>query len=134
LAEVDAIANDPAAPTFANTLVPLEQSGEALNRVATLFFVMTSNMNDPDYQALSRVIQPMPSEVEDKVNFNAKLFARVKAVYDAREKSGLDPEQQRLVQKTYDDFMRRGAGLSPEKQAELGALNQKLAALFTDFS
>lgn len=133
LAEVDAIAANPAAPTFANTMEALEKSGGSLDRVATLFFVMTSNMNDPAYQELSRVIRPMLSEVQDKVNFNRALFARVKTIYDARETSGLDAEQKRLVEETYDGFVRRGASLSPEKQAELGKLNQQLATLFTDF-
>ncbi len=133
LAEVDGIANNPAAPTFANTLEALEKSGESLNRVATMFFVMSWNKNDPAHQEASREILPMLQAVEDKVNFNRKLFERVKAVYDARETSGLNAEQKRLVEKSYENFMRSGASQSPEKQAQLGALNQELATLFNDF-
>jgi peptidyl-dipeptidase Dcp len=133
LAEVDAIANNPAKPTFANTLEALEKSGEALNRLATLFFVMSWSKNDPAHQAVSAELLPQFSAVEDKVNFNRKLFERVKAVYDARETSGLDAEQKRLVEKSYENFVRSGASQPPEKQAELGKLNQQLATLFNDF-
>ena len=134
LAEVDAIANNPAAPTFANTLEALEKSGEALNRLATLFFVRSWSKNDPAHQAVSAELLPQFSAVEDKVNFNRKLFERVKAVYDAREKSGLNAEQKRLVEKSYENFVRSGASQPPEKQAALGKLNQQLATLFNDFS
>lgn len=134
LAEVDAIANNPAKPTFANTLEALEKSGEALNRLATLFFVMSWSKNDPAHQAISAELLPRFSEVEDKVNFNRRLFERVKAVYDARETSGLNAEQKRLVEKSYENFVRSGASQPPEKQAELGKLNQQLATLFNDFS
>jgi len=133
LAEVDAIANNPAKPTFANTLEALEKSGEALNRLATLFFVMSWSKNDPAHQAISAELLPRFSEVEDKVNFNRRLFERVKAVYDARETSGLNAEQKRLVEKSYENFVRSGASQPPEKQAELGKLNQQLATLFNDF-
>lgn len=133
LAEVDAIANNPAKPTFANTLEALEKSGEALNRLATLFFVMSWSKNDPAHQAISAELLPQFSVVEDKVNFNAKLFKRVKAVYDTRETSGLNAEQKRLVEKSYENFLRSGASQPAEKQAELGKLNQQLATLFNDF-
>lgn len=134
LAEVDAIANNPAKPTFANTLEALEKSGEALNRLATLFFVMSWSKNDPAHQAVSAELLPQFSAVEDKVNFNRRLFERVKAVYDTRETSGLNAEQKRLVEKSYENFVRSGASQPPEKQAELGKLNQQLATLFNDFS
>jgi peptidyl-dipeptidase Dcp len=133
LAEVDGIANASAKPSFENTIVALEKSGDAINRVSTLFFVLTSNMNSPDYQALSREIRPMLSETYDRINFNEKLFARVKAVYDARASLELTAEQLRLVEETYDDFMRRGAGLDAATKAKVGEINKELATLFTDF-
>ncbi|HMR75061.1 MAG TPA: M3 family metallopeptidase [Polyangiaceae bacterium] len=133
LAEVDAIADSAEPPTFDNTLAALERAGKPLDRAATLFFVMTGNRNTPEIQKLTGVIRPKLSEVSDKVNFNEKLFARVKAVYDAREKSELNAEQKRLVVKTYDDFVRRGANLSAEKKKRMGEINQSLAKLFTDF-
>jgi peptidyl-dipeptidase Dcp len=133
LAEVDGIANASTKPDFENTIVALEKSGDAINRVSTLFFVLTSNMNSPDYQALSREIRPMLSETYDRINFNEKLFARVKAVYDARASLELTAEQLRLVEETYDDFMRRGAGLDAATKAKVGEINKELATLFTDF-
>ncbi|MEZ4226145.1 MAG: M3 family metallopeptidase [Polyangiaceae bacterium] len=133
LAEVDAIAARTEPATFDNTLVALERSGRALDRVTTLFFVMTGNMNTPEIQALDAIVSPMLSEISDKVNFNEKLFARVKAVYDAKEKAELSAEQKRLVQKTYDNFVRRGANLDADKKKRLGEINQELAKLFTEF-
>ena len=133
LAEVDAIAASTDPASFDNTLAALERAGKPLDRVATLFFVMTGNRNTPEIQKLTGVIRPKLSEVSDKVNFNAKLFARIKAVYDARDKSELNAEQKRLVEKTYDDFVRRGANLDAEKKKRMGEINQRLAKLFTDF-
>jgi peptidyl-dipeptidase Dcp len=133
LEEVAAIATEPEAPTFENTLAALERAGEPLERAATLFFVYAANMNSPEIQQLTGVIRPRLAEVQDAVNFNPELFARVKAVYDARAAAGLTPEQLRLVEKTYDAFVQRGAALPPEKKARMGEINQALAKLFTDF-
>lgn len=133
LNEIDAITAKRSAPTFDNTLLPLERAGQDLSRMSTLFFVLTSNMNSPEYQALERDLSPRYSAVYDQINFNTALFQRVKAVYDARLTSGLNAEQIRLVEDTYDGFIRRGANLSDAKKTELGTINQKLASLFTDF-
>jgi len=133
LAEVDAIAKNPDPPTFDNTLAALERAGKPLDRVTTLFFVMTGNRNTPEIQELTGVVRPKLAEVMDKINFNPQLFARVKAIYESRQGAKLSPEQLRLVEKTYDDFVRRGANLSPEKKARMGEINQRLAKLFTDF-
>ncbi|MCB9652092.1 MAG: M3 family metallopeptidase [Deltaproteobacteria bacterium] len=133
LAEVEAIATSSEPPTFENTLAALERAGKPLDRSATLFFVYTGNMNDPAVQAATGVIRPRLAQVQDQVNFNTQLFERVKAVYDARETSGLDAEQKRVVEKSYDAFVQRGASLPPEKKARMGEINQALAKLFTDF-
>jgi peptidyl-dipeptidase Dcp len=133
LAEVDAIANNRKKPTFENTIVALERAGEPMTRVSTLFAVMTSNMNSPEYQASSRDVRPMLSEVFDRINFNEKLYARVKVVHDMRQSLRLNAEQLRLVEETHDDFVRRGAGLDAETKAKVGEINKRLAALFTDF-
>jgi peptidyl-dipeptidase Dcp len=131
LAEIDTIAGDPALPTFANTLGRLERGGRPLDRVSRLFFSLASSRNTPAVQKLEGVIRPKLSKAEDKVNFNKKLFERVAAVHAARE--GLDAEAKRLVEKTYDDFVRRGANLPADKQALVGEINERLAKLFTDF-
>jgi len=133
LAEVDVIAANPAAPNFDNTLLALEKSGEPLGRLGTLFSVLTSNMNAPAYQALDAEISPLYAALFDKINFNEKLFARVKAVYDARATSSLNAEQLRVVEETYDGFVRRGANLDAASKAKVGAINTRLATLFTDF-
>jgi peptidyl-dipeptidase Dcp len=131
LADIDAIANDPSPATFDNTLAALERSGKPLDRLARLFFNLTSSRNTPEVQELTGVVRPKLSKAEDKVNFNKKLFERVAAVHAAR--ASLDAQQKRLVEKAHEDFVRRGANLPPEKQARVGAINERLAKLFTDF-
>jgi peptidyl-dipeptidase Dcp len=132
-AEVDAIAKNPTAPTFDNTIVALERSGDTLDRVGRLYSVMTANMNSPAYQALDREWAPKLSAISDEISFNRPLFARVEAVHAARAASGLSPVQVRLVERVYDEFVRAGAKLDDAQKAEVGRLNQELATLFADF-
>ena len=120
--EVEAIANNPAPPTFANTVEALERAGERLDRVESVFGVMTDNMTNPDYQALEREWSPRLAAAYDELILNPALFQRVKAVYEARETSGLDAQQQRVVTRLYDQFVRRGANLSPEQKQQLSGL------------
>ncbi|MEE4349993.1 MAG: M3 family metallopeptidase [Pacificimonas sp.] len=133
-AEIDAIANNPAPPTFENTLVAMEESGQALGRATNLFYTMVSSRNLPAYQELAAEISPKLSQVYDRINFNDALFARVKEVYDQRESLGLDQEAMRLVEQTYDGFVRRGAALGDAEQARVGEINSRMSALFTEFS
>ncbi len=133
LAEVAAIANGSAAPTFDNTIAALERVGKPLERVAALFFVMTGNMNSPEYQKLAGVIRPLLAATQDKIYFDKKLFERVAAVHRAREGSGLSTEQLRLVDKTFDEFARRGAKLDDAKKARMGKINERLEKLYNDF-
>jgi peptidyl-dipeptidase Dcp len=133
LAEVDAIANQSEPPSFKNTLEALEKTGKALDNLGPLFFTMTSNMNSPEYQKLSGIIRPMLSGVYDQIYFNNKLFARVTAIYQTRQSSGLNAEQIRLVEQNYDSFIRRGAQLSPDQKERMGSINQELAKVFTEF-
>ena len=132
-AEIDAIAADPAAPTFANTIVPLERSGRALERVSTLYGVWKSNLKTPAVSAVESEMEPVLAAFADRIYQNDRLFARIDAVYQARERSGLTPEQQRLVWKHWNDFVKQGAQLSPEAKARVTAINQRLAALYTQF-
>jgi peptidyl-dipeptidase Dcp len=131
LAEVEAIASSKEPPTFDNTLAALEKSGRPLDRVATLFFTLASSRNTPDVQKLAGVVRPKLSKAEDRLFFNRKLFERVAAVYEGRDK--LEPQQKRLVEKSYEEFVRRGAKLDAEAQKRMGAINERLAKLFTDF-
>ncbi len=132
--DYDRIADNPAKPTFANTFVPMQNAGQTLNRVMTLFGVMTGNMNTPAYQALDREWSPKLSKASDQITFNPKLFARIEAIYKARDTSGLDAQQKRLVTRTYDSFVRQGAKLTPAQKGELSAFNQNLAINFSEFS
>ena len=132
--DYERIANNPAKPTFANTFVPMQNAGQTLNRVMTLFGVMTGNMNTPAYQALDREWSPKLSKASDEITFNPKLFARIEAIYKARDTSGLDAQQKRLVTRTYDSFVRQGAKLTPAQKEELSAFNQNLAINFSEFS
>ena len=133
-AEVDAIAANPEPATFDNTIVALERAGKPLDRVATMFSVLTGNMNTAEIQALSGVIRPLLAETSDKIHFNQALFDRVAKVYESRTQSALPPEGLRLVEKTYDDFVRSGARLGAEDKAKVAEINQALAKAFTDFA
>ena len=132
-AEIDAIAADPAQPTFANTIVPLERSGRALDRVQTIYGVWKSNLKTPDVEALETEMEPKLAAFNDRIYQNEKLFARIDAVYRAREHSGLTSEQQRVVWKHWNDFVKQGAQLRPEAKARVTAINQELASLYAKF-
>ena len=132
LAEVDVIAETPEPPTFDNTLVPLEQSGRHVRRAETVFSVLAGNLSTPAVQAVDKEWSPRRAAASDKVTFNNKLFARVAAVYEARDQ--LDPEQRRLVELRYDRMVHAGAKLSPEDKAKVGQLNEQLAGLFAEFA
>lgn len=131
--EIDAIANNEAAPLFENTIVALERAGEMLDRVGTLYAIETSNMNTPAYEALDREWAPKLSAVNDEVTFNQKLFARIEAVYASRATAGLSQQQLRLTERVHDGFVRQGAKLDAAQKAEVARLNQELASLFSSF-
>jgi peptidyl-dipeptidase Dcp len=132
--EIQAITNSSAAPTFENTFLPLQNAGRQLSRVQTLFSVMTSNMNTPEYQALDREWSPRLAAASDEITFDESLFRRISAVYSNRHNAGLTAEQQRLVERTYQSYTRAGAQLSTTDKERLGQLNQRLAGLFSEFS
>ncbi|HEX7758998.1 MAG TPA: M3 family metallopeptidase [Caulobacteraceae bacterium] len=133
-ARIAAIVAGKARPTFANTIAALEDSSRALDRVTTYFFVHTSTLNDKAMQAVESEMSPKLAAFGDEIVQNGALFARVKAVYDAREHAGLTPEQQRLTWVSYRGFARQGAGLTPDQKTRMGAINQRLASLYTTFS
>jgi peptidyl-dipeptidase Dcp len=132
--EIAAIADNPAAPTFANTIVPLQDAGRALGRVGTLFGVMTGNVSTPAYEALDKEWSPKLTAAGNEITFNPKLFARIETIYNNRNTAGLSAEQKRLVERTYQGFVRQGAKLTAAQKAEVGQINQTLAGLFSDFS
>ncbi|HKE17697.1 MAG TPA: M3 family metallopeptidase [Kofleriaceae bacterium] len=132
-AQVEAIASDPAPPTFANTIAALEDAGRHEDRLETLFGVWTENLTTPEVQAVDHEWAPKIAAAGDAITFNAVLFARMQAVYDAREGAGLTAEQKRLLERTHDDFVRAGARLDAGQKQKLGEINQELAVAFSDF-
>jgi peptidyl-dipeptidase Dcp len=133
LAEIDKIANDPAAPTFANTLETFERTGALLTRVTKVFFNLTTANTSDSLQKIKAEEAPKLAAHSDAIFLNAKLFARVKAIYDGRDKLKLDPESLYLVERYYKTFVRSGALLSDKDKETLRALNQEEAKLTTKF-
>jgi peptidyl-dipeptidase Dcp len=132
-AEIEAIANNPEPPTFANTQVALQMAGEPLDRALNLFGVMTQNIGSDDYQAVDTEVSPLLSAAGDEITFNEKLFARIKAVADGAAAAGLTAEQARLAERSRDAYVRSGAALDPARKAELGRINTALSNAFTRF-
>ncbi|HWQ86026.1 M3 family metallopeptidase [Brevundimonas sp.] len=133
-AEIEAIANNPEAPTFANTMVAMQMAGEPLDRAGAIYGVMTSNIGSDDYNAVDTEVSPLLSAAGDEITFNEKLFARIKAVADGAAAAGLTAEQTRLAERSRDAFVRNGAALNAAGKAELGRINTALANAFTAFS
>ena len=133
LKEVDAIATNPAAPTFENTIAALEKTGTLLTRVSAFFFNLNGCNTNPALQAIESDIAPKLAAHNDTINLNPVLFARVKKLYDARDTLGLDPESKRLLWRYYKDFVRAGALLAPADQEKLRKLNGELASLQASF-
>ena len=133
LAEVQAIANNPDAPTFANTIEAMEKTGELLRRVQRVFGGMTQSNTNPTLQKIQAAVAPKAAAHRDAINLDPKLFARIKAIYDSRNKSGLDAEQKFLVERYYKNFVRSGAQLNDADKTALRALNQEQSKLTTQF-
>lgn len=133
-AETETIANNPAPPDFDNTVVALENAGQALTRLNALFGVHSSNLNVGVMPDVERVVVPMLSEHEDRIVQNSALFARIEAVYQSPASKQLDKSQQRLLEDRYKQFVRQGAKLSEADKERLSKINKRLASLFTDFS
>ena len=136
-AELEAVARiaaDPAVPTFANTIDPLEKATRDFERVQTIYAIWGGNLSDDAVQKVEREMAPKLAELADQIFQNQKLFDRIKAVYDARKTAGLTPEQQRLAWLVYTDFVRGGAALDDAAKKEMAAINQELATLSTKFS
>ncbi len=134
LKEIDAIAQNPAAPTFENTIVAMEKAGELLDRTSTIFYNLNGCNTNPEMQKLQRALAPKLAAHSDAIRLNPALFARVDALYAARAKLGLDPESERLLWRYYKDFVRAGAKLPPAEQEKLKVLNTEIATLQTNFT
>ena len=132
-AEIDAITSDNDAPTFENVILAYDRSGRMLAQMELIFGMLCAAENTPEMQALQERVMPLLAAHADKILLNEKLFERVKAVYDRRGALELDAEQNRLLEKTYRDFVRAGALLDAEQKARLKAINGELSLAAVKF-
>ncbi|MEO7149078.1 MAG: peptidyl-dipeptidase Dcp [Rhodanobacteraceae bacterium] len=133
MAEIDKIANNPDAPTFDNTLVAMEKTGQMLNRTMMTFNLVTGANTDGALQKVQEIEAPKLAAHQDAIYLNPKLFTRVQAVYDQRDKLKLDPESQRLIEYDYKEFVHNGAKLSDADKATLKQFNEQESTLTTQF-
>jgi peptidyl-dipeptidase Dcp len=131
--EVEAIANHSASPTFENTLVALERSGQLYNRVTEVFDAVTQANSNPTLEKVDEIESPRRAAHDDAIYLNEKLFARVEAIYAKLDSLGLDAESRRLVEIYYAKFVHAGAKLSPEDKAKLRKLNEEESTLQNSF-
>ena len=134
LAEVSAISEQSAPPTFENTLVPLERSGVLLNRVAATFFNLSSADTNEALDQIRAEVAPMLASHTDQILLNGRLFDRVSSLYEQRGTLGLNDESLRLIERHYVDFVRAGALLSEAEQQRMQEINGEMAALQTTFT
>ncbi|MFI0845096.1 M3 family metallopeptidase [Mesorhizobium sp. IMUNJ 23232] len=132
-AEIDTIAGNAEPATIENTMEALELCGDALDRVSSIFWCRAGAHTNDAIQALERDIAPKMARHYSAISMNAKLFARIDALYTQREKLGLDAETLRVLEKTWKNFVRAGAKLDPEGKNRLGAINEELASLGARF-
>jgi peptidyl-dipeptidase Dcp len=132
-AEIDAIAANPAPPTFENTLVALERAGAALDRVITLFYVHVGTLSNPHLREVEKQMAPRLSAFAAETTQNATLYARIDTVQRARPSPPLRPEQRRLVEVVQRQFALRGAALAPAAKAQIKNLDLRLSSLYTQF-
>ncbi len=133
-AEIQAIADNPAAPTFDNTIVAMEKTGRLFDRVTSAFSGVTGANTNPTLQKVKTIEAPKFAAHQDFILLNTKLFARVAAIYKQRATLNLDPESLRLVERTYDGFVHAGANLSEADKTELRKLNEEMSSLSNAFN
>jgi peptidyl-dipeptidase Dcp len=131
--EIDAIANNPEAPTFANTIEAMENAGDLLARVSPVFSNMQSSNTNEQLQAINREVAPLLTALRDDIRLNPALFARVRTLWRARASLKLTPVQARLLDEQYKSFVRGGANLAPAQQERFRAINAELSALGIKF-
>ncbi|MCL1973554.1 MAG: M3 family metallopeptidase [Bacteroidetes bacterium] len=132
-AEIDAIINNPQAPTFENCIIPLDHSGLLLEGVSNIFFNLLEADRNNVLQAIAMEMMPLLSEHSDNIRMDPQLFDKIKAVYEQREQLALDPLALRALQKFYNDFVRNGANLNPPEKARMMEINAELATLSLQF-
>ena len=131
--EIDAITDNSNEPTFENTTVALDFSGEKLNRITSIFFNLNSAETNDEIQKIAQEVSPLLSEFGNDITLNTALFARVKAVFNVKETLDLSPEQTMLLDKQYKSFARNGANLNKEDKSKLREIDAKLSTLSLKF-
>ncbi|MBM4174875.1 MAG: M3 family metallopeptidase [Ignavibacteria bacterium] len=131
--EVDDIINNNAAPTFSNTIEALEYSGNLLNKVSYVFYNLNSADTNESLQKIAKDVSPLLSKHRDDINLSEKLFQRVKSVYENRSNFNLTPEQIRLLDEYYKDFVRGGANLDEKQKERMREINKELSLLTLKF-
>jgi peptidyl-dipeptidase Dcp len=131
--EIEAIVNNPETPTFENTIEAMESTGSLLRKVGNVFGVLNGTMTNEDMQKIAKEVAPLRSKHRDEIRLNDKLFQRIKAVYEQKDKLDLTTEQNTLLVKYYKDFVRSGANLDEEKKTKLKEINQELSILTVKF-
>lgn len=132
--EIKAITDNPEPPTFSNTVLALERAGQLLDRVTTVLFNLMSAETCDEMEAIAEKMMPELSEHSNNISLNEKLFERIKCVYTQREPLNLTPEERRLLEKTYDGFIRNGANLSDADKETFRKLSMELSTLTLRFS
>ncbi len=128
-AEIDAIINNPEAPTFENTIEALDFSGNALDRLSSIFFNLNSAETCEEMQKIAQEVSPLLTEFSNDITLNEDLFKRIKAVYEQKDRLNLSPEQATLLDKKFKSFSRNGALLSEDKKLKLREIDTELAKL-----
>jgi peptidyl-dipeptidase Dcp len=134
LKEIDVIINNSDEPTFANTIVALDESGELLGKVSRVFFGLAEANTNDSLQQIQMEVSPLLSAHSDAINLNDKLFARIKSVYENQSKFNLRPDEVYILENIYKGLVRNGANLEPSKKDELKKLNEELSVLTVSFS
>lgn len=132
-AEIDAIVNNPDVPTFENTIVAMDFSGDILDRLSSIFFNLNSAETNDEMQKIAQEVSPLLSEFGNDIRLNAELFAKVKTVYDQKGSLNLNAEQTTLLDKKYKSFSRNGANLPEDKKNQLREIDKELSKLSLQF-
>jgi len=132
--EINRIADDKSAPTFANTIEGLEKTGTTLRRVISVYGIWKNNLSTPQLDTIQEEMEPRLTAFSDSIIQNTALFKRIEAVFNDPAKKDLNPEQQRLLERYYKNFVLAGAQLDADSKAKVAEINKKLAALFTKFN
>ncbi|MCH8569238.1 MAG: M3 family metallopeptidase [Balneolales bacterium] len=134
LKEIEAIASNPDAPDFDNTIAEMERTGKRLTRVQRVFFNMTSAHTNSEIQRIQAELSPKLAEHSDNIYLNGALFERVRTLHNNIDELDLNPEQGQLLKRTFENFVRAGALLTDEQQQRVREINGRLSALGTQFS